>query len=279
MPLLAPEVLYPRIQPVHIQRNLDWLTGNLYDKASNLLVLAMHSFIIHAKSGLILIDTCSGNDRERPQKTRYHRNNWPYLERLKQAGVAPDDIKYVLCTHLHVDHVGWNTHLLNGKWVPTFKNAKYLFNKTEWEFWRSEYETTRFTDDPYYLDSILPIIDAGQYELIDNHYDFDENVAVEPSPGHTPGHISIRLNSNGSHAIFTGDIMHHALQCAEPQLSSCFCVDDKHSYATRLDLLQTSADTDTLILPAHFPTPSFGRIKTVGDSFRFAFVDESKTSY
>lgn len=271
MPLLAPKVLLPTSTEDDVKRHLSWLSGHLYDQQSDLLVLAMHSYLIHAKSGLILIDTCSGNGRERPQKERYHRKQWQYLERFEETGVRPEDINYVLCTHLHVDHVGWNTRLINGRWVPTFPNALYLFGLKEWEFWKEEYNSSEFTADPYYEDCILPILDAGKAAFIGDQFSFDENVWVEPSPGHTPGHICIRLRSKGQDAVFSGDLMHHALQCAEPHLSSCFCVDPKKSFETRLKFLKENADTGTKILPAHFPTPSIGTIVSSGDSFRFKF--------
>lgn len=274
MPLLAPKTLFPTSTTEHIERHISWLSGHLYDPQSDQLVLAMHSFLIHSRAGLILIDTCSGNDRERPQKERYHRKKWQYLERFEQIGVRPEEIDYVLCTHLHVDHVGWNTRLVDGRWVPTFPNALYLFGLKEWEFWKEEYFRSDFTADPYYKDCILPILDAGRAAFIGDQFSFDENVWVEPSPGHTPGHICVRLRSRGQDAVFSGDLMHHALQCAEPQLSSCFCVDPKKSFETRLGFLEANADNGTKILPAHFPTPSVGTIVSSGNTFRFKFEVE-----
>ena len=125
---------------------------------TGLLILAFHTFVIRTPRHVILVDTCGGNDKQRPQKPRYHMNSWPYLENLAAAGVQLDDVDFVLCTHLHVDHVGWNTRLVDGRWVPTFPNAKYLFARDEWAFWEEEYKTERYTDDPYYEDSILPVI-------------------------------------------------------------------------------------------------------------------------
>ena len=134
--LFEPAVIHPEASPEIIARHRPWLQPMLMDPASGLMIFAFHSTVIKTPQATILVDTCSGNDKERPHKLRYHRKNWPYLANLAAAGVAPDDIDYVLCTHLHADHVGWNTRLSNGRWVPTFPNARYLFAREEWEHWR-----------------------------------------------------------------------------------------------------------------------------------------------
>jgi glyoxylase-like metal-dependent hydrolase (beta-lactamase superfamily II) len=136
------------------------------DPASGLLVFAFHSTVIKTPRATILVDTCSGNDKERPHKLRYHRKNWSYLANLAAAGFMPEDIDYVLCSHLHADHVGWNTRLVGGRWVPTFPNARYLFARREWEHWREAELRAPYTTDPYYEDSLLPVMDSGQAELV-----------------------------------------------------------------------------------------------------------------
>jgi len=188
-----------------------------------------------------------------------------------ESGVTPEAVDYVLCTHLHVDHVGWNTRLLDGRWVPTFPNARYLFDREEWEFWQAEYRTGGFTDDPFYEDGILPVIAARQADFVSGDREIDRWVRLEPSRGHTPGHVCVRIRDAGSEAVMTGDMMHHPLQCAEPALSSCFCVDPEQSHLTRRIFLERHADGGILVLPAHFPSPTGGRVKSAGETFRFAF--------
>ena len=148
MPLIPPLALYPAATPEAIERHKHWLEPRLMDPESGLLVLGIHSYLIRSRNHTILVDACSGNDRPRPNKLRYHMKQWPYLENLAKTGVALEDVDYVLCTHLHVDHVGWNTRLVDGRWVPTFPNARYLFARAEWEYWREHYKTEQFRDDP-----------------------------------------------------------------------------------------------------------------------------------
>jgi glyoxylase-like metal-dependent hydrolase (beta-lactamase superfamily II) len=170
-----------------------------------------------------------------------------------------------------VDHVGWNTRRVDGRWVPTFPNAKFLFARAEWEFGREHYKTEAFRDDPYYLDSILPVVEAGQMELVDTAFAFNDEVWLDPTPGHTPGHVCVHNRSRGAECVMSGDLMHHAIQCAEPDWSSCFCVDLAHSARTRRAFLARYEGTPTTILPAHFPTPTAGTIARHGDAWRFRF--------
>jgi len=147
--LFDPAVIHPEVSSEIIERHQSWLAPTSMDPVSGLMIFAFHSTVIKTPRATILVDTCSGNDKERPHKLRYHRKNWPYLANLAIAGLAPEDIDYVLCTHLHADHVGWNTRLLDGRWVPTFPNARYLFAREEWEYWRVAEWRAAYTPDPY----------------------------------------------------------------------------------------------------------------------------------
>jgi glyoxylase-like metal-dependent hydrolase (beta-lactamase superfamily II) len=269
--LFEPAVLHPGVSPEIIKRHQAWLEPRLMDPASGLLTFAFHSTVIRTPRTTILVDTCSGNDKERPHKLRYHKKNWPYLANLAAAGFAPEDIDYVLCTHLHADHVGWNTRRLGGRWVPTFPNARYLFAREEWEHWQVAELRAEYTTDPYYEDSLLPVMESGQAELVAPDHEFDDSVRIEAWPGHTPGHVCVVVRSLGASVVLSGDIMHTALQCAEPRLNSCFCVDAKMARATRRRFLETFADSPTMIIPAHFPTPTAGWIRSYGGSYRFHF--------
>jgi glyoxylase-like metal-dependent hydrolase (beta-lactamase superfamily II) len=273
-PLLPIAQLYPAATPEAVARHRSWLEPKLLDPATGLLIMAFHSFLIRSKGLNILVDTCGGNDKHRPRKPRYHMNKWPYLERLAATGVAVEDVDYVLCTHLHVDHVGWNTRLINGRWVPTFPRAKYLFARTEWDYWRGHYQTEAFVDDPYYVDSILPVFESGQAELVELPYAINDEVWLDPTPGHTPGHVCVHIRSGAAECVMSGDLMHHAIQCAEPDWHSCFCVDPAHSARTRKAFLAQYEGTPTTILPAHFATPTAGTIVRAGDAWRFRFEGE-----
>jgi glyoxylase-like metal-dependent hydrolase (beta-lactamase superfamily II) len=271
MPVLSPKVLYPDITAEQLDRNRDWLEPYFLNTASNLLMMAIHSFVIETPASVIMVDTCSGNDRSRPKKLRYHQKKWPYLQNLGAAGYRPEDIDFVLCTHLHADHVGWNTHLRDGRWVPTFPNARYLFAARELEHWQNEKLRHLYTDDPYFEDSMLPILDGRLADLVGMDHVIDDFVRLEPSHGHTPGHVCVRITSAGDEAVMSGDIMHTPLQCAEPELNSCFCVDLSQARQTRRDFIERHAGSNVLIMPAHFPTPVAGLIERRGDRFRFKF--------
>jgi glyoxylase-like metal-dependent hydrolase (beta-lactamase superfamily II) len=270
-PVFPAPAIFPDATAVAIEAHRAWLEPRLLDPATGHLVLSFHTFVVRTPRRTIVVDTCGGNDKPRPGKPRYHQKRWPYLERLAAAGVKPEDVDVVVCTHLHVDHVGWNTRLVDGRWVPTFPRARYLFARREWEFWCEEYRSARFTSDPYHEDSIVPVLDAGQVDLVEGDHRIDESVWLEPTPGHTPGHVCVHVAGGGREAVMSGDLMHHAVQCAEPDWSSCFCVDPAHSRRTRRAFLERYAGTDTLIMPAHFPAPSAGRIVRAGGAWRFRF--------
>ena len=270
-PLMPPPLLYPTSRPEAWAAHRGWLEPTLLDAASGLLIMSIHSFVVRTRHHTIVVDTCGGNDKPRPQKPRYHQNRYPYLERLAAVGVTPESVDYVLFTHLHVDHVGWNTRVEGGRWVPTFPRAKYLIPQVEWDFWREEYKRPQFTDDPYYEDSILPVLDAGQAVFVRTDHALEDGVRLEPLPGHTPGHVGVRLEGGGRDAIMSGDLMHHPVQCAEPDWNSCFCVDAAGARAMRRAFLARHAGTDTLVMTAHFRTPGVGRIVPEGGAWRFAF--------
>ena len=274
MPLLSPFEIFGDCDRSHITRNLSWLAPRFYDSASDLLVIAIQSFLIRNQGMTILVDTCSGNDKDRVRPVFDHQKQ-PWLERLRQAGVEPRDVDIVMCTHLHVDHVGWNTCLENGRWVATFANARYLISHREWEYWRRESSATRLprTGD-YIRDSVLPIFEAGQAELISDDYALDTKIWLEPAPGHTPGHFVIHLFDGGREAILCGDLVHHPLQLRYPEWSTRFCADPDQARETRQRFLADYARSDTMLLPAHFPSPSGIYIDRVRDHYTFRFCDE-----
>src|SRR5687767_7195451 len=246
-------MVFPHATDDALKAQYDWMLPLHFVPDSRSLVLIIQSFLIRTGRTTILVDTCIGNHKPR---ARAHNNmqQFPWMARLHAAGVKPEEIDYVMCTHLHVDHVGWNTRLVNGRWVPTFPRAKYVMGGEEWQFWKHERDTGK-EEWGCIDDSVLPIVAAGQAVLADDDHAVDEYLRFEPSRGHTPGHLSLRLTTPAGTAVFSGDLMHRTVQVAEPQWSSQFCHDPAHAARTRREFVERHADTGTLILPAHFPAP------------------------
>ncbi len=268
-----PLEMYPDATPEIVDRHRDWLVPEALDAESGLMIFAFQSYLLRTGRYTILIDSCVGEDKERPDRPNWHRKKWPWLDNLKAAGVAPEEVDFVMCTHLHVDHVGWNTKLVDGRWVPTFPNAAYLFGETEYRHWEAESKNLDFMREVF-ADSVLPIMEAGKATLIGADFEIDAGLTIEPTPGHTPGHICLNVNSQGQQAVFAGDLMHHPLQVPEPQLSSIFCSDAEQSRITRKAFVERYTDSDTVILPAHFPGRSAGRIRDQRGTTRFVFCDD-----
>ena len=188
-PFMQPQQLLPEAKSEVIESHKHWLAPNFL-AADGMFIMSIHTYVIRTKHHTILVDTCVGNDKERALFPGWSKMQGPYLQTLEQVGgVKPEQVDYVLCTHLHVDHVGWNTRLVNGKWVPTFPNAKYLFARKEWEFWKQESERDSSTGDGSIVDSVVPIVEAGKAVLVEGDHAIDDQVFLEPTPGHTPGHV------------------------------------------------------------------------------------------
>lgn len=218
-----PKVMFPAFEPEMWQAERDWLVPTYFSPEENKLRTSIHSWVVRTGRHVVLIDSCIGNQKQR-RIPRFHMRNEPWLERLREVGVAPEEVDFVMCTHLHADHVGWNTRLENGRWVPTFPNARYLFGRTEFQRWdlRSPNYDGPAHNDFVFEDSILPVAEAGQMVLIDDGHTVDDMLVVEPAPGHTPGHVQIRIRSRGREGIFSGDIIHHPVQVPFPKLCSMF---------------------------------------------------------
>jgi len=245
--------------------------GNL--AADGAVILSFHSYLVRTGRYNILVDACCGNDKVRPHRPAFSNLNTNYLETLAAAGCRPEDIDFVMCTHLHWDHVGWNTKLLNGEWVPTFPNAKYVMSRKEYEYWDKLYASNpENVHRVAFEDSVQPLMRADRAVLVEDHFDFDTGVWLEPCIGHTPGQMVMNLSSGGDTGVMTGDVIHHRIQLAEPQLSCVADTDQDMSRQSRMALLEKHADTGNLIFPAHFPTPTFGSIssKAKGKGFDFS---------
>jgi glyoxylase-like metal-dependent hydrolase (beta-lactamase superfamily II) len=251
-----------------------WL-GAFYDASTGDLGSRIQSYVVRTPDETVLIDACVGNDKKR-ENALWNMRQGTWLDDLRAAGVTPEDVDYVLCTHMHVDHVGWNTRLENGRkidgpgpsrrWVPTFPRAAYVFVGEEWEFWKHESETGK-DHDGCIDDSVIPIVEAGRARLVESTTAIGRYLRFEPTPGHTPGHASVRLTTSAGQAVFSGDLMHRVVQVAEPGWSSRFCNDRNEAAKTRRAFVEQHADRGVLICAAHFPTP--GYIVKKDGGFRF----------
>lgn len=269
---LAPHLVFAELDPASVL-DIGWLRPHYVDE-SGMLNFSIHAFVIESEGRRIIVDTCVGNDKQRSTPGLNQRRG-PFLSQLRDAGYPPESIDLVVCTHLHVDHVGWNTRWIDGMWVPTFPNARYLFGRLEWEHWNTVRSSNEHgaEDDldiaAVIADSVTPIVDAGLHNLVEQDHQLTEEVALFPTPGHTPGHVSVRIRSGGKECVITGDIAHHPIQFALPALNTVFDTDDGAARKTREEFLAAHAGRDVLVLGTHFPSPSGGYIVRTGASWRF----------
>jgi glyoxylase-like metal-dependent hydrolase (beta-lactamase superfamily II) len=257
--------LFPQLTPELLGQNRAWLRQARAMDEADVLILCFQSYIVRTPHHTILIDSCIGNDKQRPARPNWHmKTDDTYMRALAATGVTPADIDYVMCTHLHVDHVGWNTRLENGRWVPTFPRARYVFGKSEYDYWSEQNKTAEV---PPFADSVLPVVEADRAEIVANDFAIGDHMRILPTPGHTPGHIAFAFGKGKDSAVFSGDLMHTPLQTLHPELSPKFDVDPAQAAVTRRNFLERYCDTDTLCCTAHFPSPSVGRIRRKGNAF------------
>ncbi len=254
--------LLPQATPEAL-RSLPWIAPFVQDGK---IVLSVHAFVIEAPGNLIVVDTCIGNDKERSYP-RWNQMQGDFLQKLQSAGFDTRAVNTVLCTHMHVDHVGWNTYRRNGRWLPTFANARYLFAEAEWDHWRTEPQEY----GPVFADSVQPIFDAGLADLVATTHHVCAEVALEPTPGHTPGHVSVHVRSRGEEAVITGDMIHHPCQIAHPEWSSSADTDPELAARTRGGFLARYSGAPVLVLGTHFAAPTAGRIVRDGDTYRLDY--------
>ena len=235
-------------------RGYRWMFPHFMDDAGN-LVMSIHALVVNTGERRIVVDTCIGNDKERDIPTWSHLQT-SFLADLEAAGYPRESIDTVLCTHLHVDHVGWNTMLVDGEWLPTFPNARYLVGETEWRYWDDRNPGTQVL-----ADSVRPVIDAGLVDFVAVDHQVCDEVRLESTPGHTPGHVSVRISSDGEDALITGDCIHHPCQMTRTDWCSSADSDQAQGRETREALLERLVDTDVLVIGTHFATPTAGHVK------------------
>jgi glyoxylase-like metal-dependent hydrolase (beta-lactamase superfamily II) len=246
--------LFADAVPERVATEHGWARGTFVDD-DGMLLARVQALVISSGDTTVVVDTCVGNDKERDVPA-WNLLDLPFLDRFAEAGFDPLGVDAVVCTHLHTDHVGWNTMLVDGEWRPTFPESRYLFAGPEYQHWSA----APFNERPEHGDSIQPIVDAGLMELVDVDGEIAPGVRLVPTPGHTPGHCSVLVSSRGSSALITGDFMHHAVQVAAPGWCSHFDTDQAAGEATRRAFIEEHADTDLLVIGTHFGGPGSGRI-------------------
>ena len=277
-------IAFPDVDLNHFRQHHDWIRP-FYDFENESIIISTHSYVVKTPEFTAIVDTCIGNDKNRIGSgpifkanegvlSGWNNRNSPYLDNLIQSGIDPREVDYVLCTHMHADHVGWNTKLQDGRWVPTFPNAQYLFSQTELEGMQKQ------TGNPFdeyirlvYEDSVLPVIQSGQSIIIDSDFDLGKGITILPTPGHSPGHFCIELRAKNSRGILTGDVLHNPIQVCYPHWTTMFCEDKEKANETRIKLVDYLTDSDIVVLAAHFAGTTAGKIVADANGIKFNLLD------
>ncbi|MVA25036.1 MBL fold metallo-hydrolase (plasmid) [Agrobacterium vitis] len=270
-PGFAPEFLYPDWEDGILEAYRSLMIPGSFDETSKLFIASIHTWVVRTGHHTILIDSCAGNNKHRPSLPRFHQLDLPFLQSLSEAGIRPEDVDFVLCTHLHADHTGWNTRLIDGRWVPTFPNAKYVFSKKEYEHWSGPAGREGFNAGVF-EDSVLPVIAHDQAMIVNEDAQITDHLTFHHTPGHSVGHVAIRLADRQEEAFFSGDIMHQRLQVVRPEWNSRFCEHGEDARRSRRWLLDRSAENKATIFTAHFSNSSAGKVSRIGDAYDWTFV-------
>jgi len=267
---LTPESLYPDWTPSGLEdHELRLVLGQPYEKREH-AILNVNVWVVEFGGQVMLIDPGIGNDKERLFNQLFHRLQTPFLKRLEAVGIRPEKVDQVLLTHLHVDHVGWNTRKTDNSWVPTFLNAKYVFPQVEREFFSTPASKSRRV---VFEDSVLPVMEAGQAVTIgEQGGSYIDGIEFLPTPGHSPGHMSISIKSQGEEAVFTGDLWHNPLQVYRPHWNSVFCADPDLACTSRRWMLDYAARQKATLFAPHFPETSAGMVTRCGDGYEWRYV-------
>ena len=245
-------------------KTMPWLYPNFVSE-DGALVLSIHALLVEAPGLRLVVDTCVGNDKPRGLTGNLPLST-PFLQHMADAGWTRESVDAVVCTHLHVDHVGWNTMKDGDKWVPTFPNARYLIGKTEYEHWSKDGDSDQQT---ILSDSVKPVFDAGLVQLVDMNHRVSPDVRLMPTTGHTPGHVSVVIESKGETAVITGDMVHHPCQFTHPDWPDNFDSDGAAAAVTRHAFVKDFADRPVLVIGTHFAAPTAGHIRKDGDTYKF----------
>lgn len=260
--------LFPDADPAVLEADQHWLEPNFM--RGEIVALSIHSLVLRVGGRVVLIDTCVGEHKPRPRHPSWHkRAATTYAERLAAVGLRAEDIDVVFCTHLHADHIGWNTQLLNGRWVPTFPNARYLMGRTELAYWEAELRNRPAEEVNHgsYANSILPVVELGKADLVDTDHEVLDELVVCALPGHTPGQVGLSLRRGDDCGLLVGDAIHHPVQLVQPDWSSCLCADPQQARETRRKVLAEAAERRAWVVPAHFMGVTGMRIRERGNGF------------
>ncbi len=257
LPQATPEAILP----------IAWLQPDFADERGR-LKMSIHALVVETPDRRIVVDTCLGNDKQGRRIPTWNNLQGPFLADLAAAGYPRESIDAVLCTHLHVDHVGWNTMLVDGKWVPTFPRARYLMGRVEFDHWQSQHERDDMA--AIFADSVKPVQDAGLVDLVETDHRVCDEITLVPTIGHTPGHASVLIRSEGEEALITGDFIHHPCQIAHPEWSSTADTDPEAAHRTRDRMLKELSERPVLVIGTHFAGATAGRILRDGDAYRLA---------
>lgn len=270
MPVAIGSARVERVEEQHIPVSFSLLTpaGGGPSPGDGTFQFSNHSWLVLVDGLTVLVDPCNGNGRRR-QVPFFNDLDLPWLDRLRAAGAAPEEVDVVFCTHLHSDHCGWNTTRAGERWVPTFPQAQYLFVDEEYRRWDPAEPHANQYNESVFEECVRPVAAAGQARIITPPYAVSDSLSVETAPGHTPGHALLRLESQGERAYFTGDAFHHPVQVERPELCLPGCDDPAQAVATRRALVSRTERERAYLFPAHFAAPHYGRVERLEADFRF----------
>jgi glyoxylase-like metal-dependent hydrolase (beta-lactamase superfamily II) len=265
--------IFPELTDKIIAEHKHWLAPSHYDATSGFIKLSVHSWLLQIGGQKILIDSCCGNNKTKPGRPFWTMLDLPYLDRLAAAGAHPHEIDLVMCTHLHHDHVGWNTQLKDGSWVPTFPNARYVFSKPDFDYFLKQDTDPKVgpAEMGTFRECVLPVVEAGRADLVTGPHRLNEHLEILPAPGHSPGHFVFNLESQGQRAMFIGDVFHHLLQVYYPDWNFPKNSDADQARVSRRKVLDQSASTGALTFPGHVGAPFAGYIDRAGAGYRPRF--------
>jgi glyoxylase-like metal-dependent hydrolase (beta-lactamase superfamily II) len=272
-PTHAPEFLYPAVDKAErdavLKANASWLAPYHYAPNIDRLIVTIQLWVVRAGGNVIIIDTGVGNRKPRAAAARMDQLNTLVMPWLESIGAGPEQVTHVVMTHLHTDHVGWNTVPQDGKWVPTFPKAKYLFPKSEFDYWKAEYAKDKSVNQGSFEDSVLPIFDAGLAEFIDESKDVAGCLTPEPVPGHAPGMLSFRIRSRGEEGLFCADILHNAIQIVRPDWNDRYVLWADKALESRALGLKRACERGALLMPMHLGAPYCGYVRRQGNGYAF----------
>lgn len=274
----AMPIILPDARPEEMKK-IEWLKPP-YRTEDFLMNADSQAFFVEMNGRLFVVDTCVGNEKEVLGVDGFNNLNLPFLEAMEQAGIDRNKVTDVICTHLHFDHVGWNTYKKEGKWLPTFPNAKYHFAKEEYDYWKNDgikNHSLGPLENISFNESIDPIVEAGLVNFIEVNQNLGDGISVRSSPGHSKAHVNVHFNAGDTEFIIAGDMCHHPCQIAQTDWAAVIDYDQKESSETRRKILSELSGSETLVTCTHFCNPSFGLISGNKDEgFVFKSIDKSK---